>query len=257
MVYCKGTVPRLAGQVVLITGAAGDLGWAIAQQSLLEGASVALCDYAADLLDERGAPNDGRILRICCDISVEEQSRSAVEQVLERWGRLDALVNNAAVVTPVGKVGDLSLDHWRRAMDVNLTGAWLMSKWAINAMRCCAGGGVIINVASQLGSVVAPGRGAYGATKAGLIALTRAIAVDHADEGIRAVSLSPGAVLTSRITRHYGGEDGAIQALAHLYPAGRLGTAEEIARIAVFLMGSDAAFITGTDVRADGGYTAV
>ncbi|MFU1946866.1 SDR family oxidoreductase, partial [Bordetella avium] len=95
-----------------------------------------------------------------------------------------------------------------------------------------------------------------GASKAGLIALARAIAVDHAADGIRALSLSPGAVLTSRLVDRYGSAQAASAALAAKYPAGRLGTVEEIAQTAVFLISEAASFITGTDIRADGGYTA-
>ncbi|OZI71469.1 SDR family NAD(P)-dependent oxidoreductase [Bordetella genomosp. 12] len=246
----------LAEHVVVITGAAGDLGWGIARECLGAGARVALIDLDADALAPLGHAEDDRILRLQCDVADPMQTRAAVDAVLARWGRLDVLVNNAAVVTPGDKIGDLSATHWHQAMSINLTGAWLMSKWALAPMRR-AGRGVVINVASQLGSVAAAGRGAYGTSKAGLIALARAIAVDHADEGIRALSLSPGAVLTGRVLRRYGHADAARDALAPRYPVGRLGEVEEIARTALFLMGKDAAFITGTDVRVDGGYTAV
>ncbi len=117
--------------------------------------------------------------------------------------------------------------------------------------------GVILNMASQLGHVGAAGRGAYGASKAALIALTRAIAVDYAAHGIRAVSLSPGAVMTSRLLRRYGSSQEAVRVLAPRYPAGRLGTVDEVAEAALFLVGDGAAFMTGTDMLVDGGYTAV
>jgi NAD(P)-dependent dehydrogenase (short-subunit alcohol dehydrogenase family) len=179
-----------------------------------------------------------------------------VERTAAHWGAIHVLVNNAATVTPGNKIADLTLEQWRQALDVNLTGAWLMSRCAIPHMAR-AGSGVVLNIASQLGSVAAPGRGAYGASKAGLIALARAIAVDHAADGIRALSLSPGAVLTSRLVARYGSAQAAGAALAAKYPAGRLGTAEEIAQTAVFLISDAASFITGTDIRADGGYTAL
>lgn len=279
----------LADQVVIITGAAGDLGLGIARQCLDAGACVALCDLDTAGLNERIAALAGgtlattasppdehasrhtsphhdkeasitvslvhRILSISCDVSDAEQTRSAIEQTMAHWGRIDALVNNAAVVTPGAKIGDLEPAQWQQALDVNLTGAWLMSKWALAHMRA-ARRGVILNVASQLGSVGAPGRGAYGSSKAGMIALARAIAVDHADEGIRALSLSPGAVLTGRVLRRYGDAQAATQALAGHYLPGRLGTVEEISRTALFLLSEAASFITGTDIRADGGYTA-
>ncbi|RIQ35034.1 SDR family oxidoreductase [Bordetella avium] len=248
--------PLLDDKVVMVTGAAGGLGQAIAKHCLDAAARVALLDRDADMLAQGCrtlALAPSRILTLSCDITDADASRSAVEQIATHWGAIDALVNNAATVTPSAKVADLTPDQWRLALDVNLTGAWLMSKWAIRHMTR---GGVVLNIASQLGSVAAPGRGAYGASKAGLIALARAIAVDHAADGIRALSLSPGAVLTSRLVDRYGSAQAASAALAAKYPAGRLGTVEEIAQTAVFLISEAASFITGTDIRADGGYTA-
>ncbi|MDH1179597.1 SDR family oxidoreductase [Achromobacter mucicolens] len=250
--------PVLDGKIVIVTGAAGGLGQAIAKHCLIAGARVALLDRDEDMLAQCCRTLDvapSRILALRCDIADVSASRSAVERVATHWGAIDTLVNNAATVTPGVKVADLTPEQWRLALDVNLTGAWLMSKWAI-AHMARNGGGVVLNIASQLGSVAAPGRGAYGASKAGMIALARAIAVDHAADGVRALSLSPGAVLTSRLVDRYGGEHAASAALATKYPVGRLGTAEEIARTAVFLISEDASFITGTDIRADGGYTA-
>lgn len=251
--------PTLHGKTVIVTGAAGGLGQAIAASCLLAGAQVALLDRDADMLlrSRQSLPDaDSRTLALACDVADEAATRTAVEQIAAHWGGIYALVNNAAAVTPGCKVAELTPEQWRQALDVNLTGAWLMSKWAIPHMAR-AGSGVVLNIASQLGSVAAPGRGAYGASKAGLIALARAIAVDHAADGIRALSLSPGAVATSRLAARYGSAQAASDALAVKYPAGRLGTAEEVAQTAVFLISEAASFITGTDIRADGGYTAI
>lgn len=248
----------LKGKTVIVTGAAGGLGQAIVAHCLDAGARVALLDRDADLLAQCHptlATVQSRVLALSCDVTDADTTRAAVDQVAAHWGAIDALVNNAATVTPSAKVADLTPAQWRQALDVNLTGAWLMSKWAIPHM-VRAGGGVVLNIASQLGSVAAPGRGAYGASKAGLIALARAIAVDHAPDGIRSLSLSPGAVLTSRLVDRYGSAQAACAALAAKYPAGRLGTADEVARTVVFLLSEAASFITGTDIRADGGYTA-
>lgn len=246
----------LAGQVVVITGAAGDLGWAIAQACRAAGARVALCDHDAGALAERGVAGCADVLAFGFDLADAAAAEAAVGRVEAAWGRVDVLVNNAAVVTPGAKVCDLDLAQWRAALDINLTGAWLMSRAVLPGMRR-ARRGLVLNVASQLGSVAAPGRGAYGSSKAGLIALARAIAVDYADEGIRALSLSPGAVLTSRVLRRYGSAEAATEALAPRYPAGRLGDVDEVAQTALFLMSGAAGFITGTDLRVDGGYTAI
>lgn len=249
----------LCGKVVIVTGAAGGLGLAIAAHCLRAGASVALLDRDADVLEQclrTLSTTDDRVLTLACDVTDTDATQAAVDRVAAHWGAIHVLVNNAATVTPSSKVADLELGQWRHALDVNLTGAWLMSKWSIPHMMR-AGGGVILNIASQLGSVAAPGRGAYSASKAGLIALARAIAVDHAADGIRALSLSPGAVLTNRLIDRYGSAKAASTALVVKYPAGRLGTVDEVAQTAIFLISEPASFITGTDIRADGGYTAL
>ncbi|MFM8555528.1 MAG: SDR family NAD(P)-dependent oxidoreductase [Betaproteobacteria bacterium] len=246
---------RLDHRVVLITGAAGDLGHAIVTHCQAAGARVAALDQAGAALGKRYA-NRSDVLLVECDISDREQSRAAVEQVVAHFGALNALVNNAAVATRRNRVADIPLDDWDLAISVNLTGSFLMSRWAIPHL-IAAGGGVILNIASQLGHVTARAGAAYSASKAAVHSLTRTLAVDYAADNIRAVSLSPGAIMTSRLTDRYGDEAAVNAALAPLHPAGRLGRPEEIAETAVFLLSDGASFITGSDVLADGGYTAV
>ncbi|MBC7804393.1 MAG: SDR family oxidoreductase [Candidatus Parcubacteria bacterium] len=212
------------------------------------GATVALLDRNISTLKE--------FFAVECDIADPEQAREAVERIAKQLGALHILVNNAAADTPKKPVADLALEDWQRHFAVNVTGAFLLAKHAIPHMRR-AGGGVILNIASQLGSVTSPGGAAYSASKAALISLTRSIAVDHAADGIRAVSLSPGAIMTGRLTSRYGSEKAVSDALAGRHPIGRLGTPQEVAEAALFLAGSQASFFTGTDVVMDGGYTAV
>lgn len=249
---------RLRGRSALVTGASGDIGLAIARRFLAAGARVALLDLDRAALRAAAARLRAkrRVLPIVCDVADPAATRAAVRRVTKAWGGPHVLVNNAATVSASVAVGAAALEDWRRTLDVNLTGAWLLAKWCIPPMAA-AGGGVIINIASQLGQVGARGRGAYGVSKAGLIALARAIAVDHAAEGIRAVSLSPGAVMTSRLTRRYGSEKAVADALAKHYLRGRIGTPEEIAAAALFLASDEAAFVNGSDFLVDGGYTAV
>ena len=249
----------LQDRVIVITGAAGDLGAAMARRFLAAGARLALMDIDAALLRDRAAHEfaaQDRVFAQGLDITDADAARDALARVAEHFGAINALVNNAAVAVAKQPIGDMSPDEWRRAIDVNLTGAFLMSKFAIPHLRA-AGGGVVLNIASQLGHVAAIGSGTYGAAKAGLLALTRAIAVDHAADGIRAVSLSPGALMTVRLTNRYGSESAVTAALAARYPLGRIGTAEEAAEAAHFLISDAASFITGVDLLADGGYTAV
>ena len=251
--------PSLQDRVAIITGAAGDIGMAMAARFLAAGARLALMDRDGALLHQRAAAlgaGEDRVVTMECDVADEHQSRAKVDEVAACFGALHVLVNNAATVTDKHAIASLPVADWHRTLAVNLTGPFLMAKWAIPHLKA-AGGGVVLNIASQLGHVTAPGRGAYGATKAALHSLTRSIAVDHAADGIRAVSLSPGSVMTSRLTTRYGSEDAVNRELAGRHPIGRIGTPQEVAEAALFLVSDAASFITGTDLLADGGYTAI
>ncbi len=243
---------QLKDRVAIVTGAGGDIGMAIARRFHAAGARVILVDLkAVDAAEET-------MVSIACDVSDPSAVERTVGEIVDRFGGIDIVVNNAAAETPLGTVCDIPLDSWRRTLDVNLTGAFLLCKYAVPHLRAASGrrGGVILNIASQLGHVTTPGRAAYSASKAALLSLTRSLALDHAADGIRAVSLSPGAVLTGRVSRQAGGAEQAVAALAPLHPIGRIGMPEEIAATAVFLVSDGAAFITGSDVLVDGGYTA-
>lgn len=249
----------LQDRIAIITGAAGDLGFAMAMRFLEAGASVALIDISRGELQKRcdraGLPA-ARTAAIEADIASPESVDAAVGDAVRRFGALHILVNNAAVASERRPAAEIPVGQWRRALDVNLTGSWLMARAAIPHLRA-AGGGVILNISSQLGHVASAGGAEYSATKAALHSLTRSLAVDYAADRIRAVSLSPGAVMTSRLTKRYGDEPAVNAALAAKHPMGRIGTPEEIAETALFLVSDGASFITGSDVLADGGYTAV
>lgn len=251
---------RVRDKRAIVTGAAGDIGKAIMAAFLREGAQVVGIDLdgqglAAAVAEASAVAPERMGPPVVCDITVAAEVEKAVASAAAAMGGLDLLVNNAATVTPQASVVDIPLEAWDRALAVNLTGAMLLSRYAIPFMRA-AGGGVIINVASQLGQSARPGRAAYGATKAALIHLSRIMALDHAAEGIRVNSLSPGAILTSRVERRYGSREAAEKALAPLHPLGRLGTAAEIASAALYLASDESAFMTGADLRLDGGFAA-
>ncbi len=248
-----------SSRVAIVTGAAGDIGFGISEGLIKLGHRVVMADLSADRVRERaseaGLQSDS-FRALTLDVSQEESANAAIEFSIDEFGALDILVNNAATVTPSCPLAELSVDLWKLAFDVNVTGAWLMSKAAIAHMKPKKSG-VILNVSSQLGHVAAPGRGAYSSTKAALHALTRAITADYGDQGIRAVSISPGAILTTRLTSRYGSAEKVFEALGDKYPVGRLGTAEDVVATAMFLLSDGAAFINGTDTLVDGGYTAV
>jgi NAD(P)-dependent dehydrogenase (short-subunit alcohol dehydrogenase family) len=152
-------------------------------------------------------------------------------------------------------VATLPLADWNREISVSLTGAFLMSKFAVPAIAA-AGGGSIVHVASQFAHVAVAGSAAYCAAKAGLLNLARVMALDHAGEHIRVNTLSPGAVATHRLVDYHGSLAAAERELAPKHPIGRIGRPEEIAAAAAFLMSEDSSFMTGADLLVDGGYSA-
>jgi NAD(P)-dependent dehydrogenase (short-subunit alcohol dehydrogenase family) len=252
-------ISRTALRVVIVTGAAGDIGFDLSHQLVKNKYLVIMGDKNVVRLRERVA--DAKIDEQHCavielDVSQEASADAAVAYAISRYGRIDALVNNAATVTPTSPVGALSVDLWREAFNVNVTGTWLMCRATIPHMLH-PNSGVILNVASQLGHVAAEGRGAYSATKAALHSLTRSLTADYGKQGLRAVSISPGAVLTSRVTARYGSAEKTFEALGDKYPSGRIGTIQDITSVALFLLGDAASFINGTDTLVDGGYTAI
>ena len=243
---------RLAGKVALVTGAGAGIGLAIVRRFVEEGAQV----VAADIDPAKLARFAGPDVQPClCDVADAAAGRAAVTLALETYGALHVLVNGAATLTPDGTVVELDEADWREALEVNLTGCFLMAKAAVPAILK-SGGGSIVNIASQMGSVGSRNRAAYNASKAGVINLTRVMALDHAGQGIRVNALSPGAVLTDRLLKRLGSAQAAEAALVPLHPIGRLGRPEEIAAAALFLASDDASFMTGADLVVDGGYTA-
>jgi NAD(P)-dependent dehydrogenase (short-subunit alcohol dehydrogenase family) len=249
---------KLAGQTALITGGGGEIASAIAKRFAEEGAAVVVGDIRLEAAEATAASitgNGGSAAAVLLDVSDPQSCQDAVETAVARFGKLTTLVNVAAAVTPDGTVETLSLEDWNRAIAVNLTGPFLMSKFAVPKMRE-AGGGSIINIASQLGQIGVPKRSPYSTTKAALIRFTTCLACDHADDGIRVNSLSPGAIDTERSLRRFGTREVANKVRGPLYLLRRTGTVDEIASGTVFLASDESSFMTGADLLIDGGYLA-
>jgi NAD(P)-dependent dehydrogenase (short-subunit alcohol dehydrogenase family) len=248
----------LAGRVALVTGGGGEIGGAIARLFAAEGAALVVGDIrlpAAEAVAADIVGSGGRAVALALDVARADDAERAVRQAVETFGKLTTLVNVAAAVTPDGTVETLTLEDWTRALDVNLTGAFLMCKYAVPELRK-AGGGTIVNIASQLGQIGVPGRAPYSTSKAALIRFTQCVAGDHAKDNIRVNSLSPGGVDTQRVLRRFGSREAANRARGPGHLLGRTGGVEEIAAGALFLASEQSSFMTGADLLLDGGYLA-
>ena len=247
-------------RTALVTGATSGIGRA---------AALALGDAGWWVLaggrdPERGAEVAAELARrtggefAAADLTDDGAAQRLVDRAVDATGRLDLVVYSAGIHF-LANVEHTDPGDYDRLMATNLRGAVLLARAAVPAMRA-ADGGVIVNVSSEAGLVAVPGQVAYNVSKAGLLMLTRSIAVDHAADGIRAVSVCPGTTRTPLVER-------AIQAapdpeaherwLASSRPAGRLGVPEEIAAVIVFVASDQASFMTGSEIVVDGGYTAV
>ncbi|WP_457579723.1 SDR family NAD(P)-dependent oxidoreductase [Ensifer canadensis] len=254
---------EFAGKVALVTGTSG-IGLASAVRLATAGAQVLACgnDAAANqtfdqIAQERGLAMASRL----ADVSVEAEVAAAVAEVVSRHGGLDIVVN-AAAVHPFGTVLDTSFEIWNRCLSVNVGSIYLTGRFAIPEMSK-RGGGAIVNISSVQGHNCQQNVAAYVATKGAIHALTRAMALDHADARVRVNSVSPGSVRTpllSLAARTYGGEgvseEEAFARFGAAHPIGRIGEPEEVADLVAYLASDRAAFITGSDFRIDGGLTA-
>lgn len=238
---------RLAGLRAIVTGAARGIGRSIATRFVEEGARVATLDRQAEPASEAG-------LAFELDLRDPDAISGVMQTAITALDGLDILVNAAAALTPAAKAEELPLSAWTEALAVNLSAPLLTCGAAIPAMRD-DGGGAIVNIGSVFGRRPAPEAAAYCATKGGLAQLTRALAQDHASDGIRVNTLSPGAVRTERLTDLYGSMAEGEAALAPAHPVGRIADPAEIAEAALYLVSDQSRFVTGTDLVIDGGFS--
>lgn len=246
----------LDGAVALIAGGGGEIGGAIARRFASEGARIAVADIrpaAAEKVAADIGKTNGDAIAIAADVSEWAHAERAIGETVRRFGSLTTLVNVAAAVTPDGTVETLTLDEWNRAFAVNLTAVFLTCKFAVPELRR-AGGGTIVNIASQLGHIGVPRRAPYSTSKAALIQFTKCLAVDHASDGIRANVVSPGAIDTARVLRRFKSREEANAARGRFNLMGRTGTPDEVADAALFLASRQSSFMTGAELVLDGGY---
>ncbi|MFT4249602.1 MAG: SDR family oxidoreductase [Pseudomonas sp.] len=236
---------RLAGKSIIVTGAASGIGAATARLFADAGAQVAGLDRNAP------ADADSRVDYHRTDITDPVAVAAAIDAVLERRGRIDALVNNAGADV---FSDPLQLDDtdWQRCIELNLKGAWNLCKAVLPAMLAQQAGS-IVNIASVHGHRIIPHSFPYPVAKHGLIGLTKSLGIEYAAHGIRVNSISPGLILVPRVEAWFEREPGAREHQTALLPPKRIGTPEEVAYTALFLASDEARFINATDILIDGG----
>jgi meso-butanediol dehydrogenase / (S,S)-butanediol dehydrogenase / diacetyl reductase len=251
---------KLAGKVALVTGAGSGIGQAIALLFAAEGAQVGVADFSeaggnATVAQIRAAGGDAEFFRV--DVSRSAEVKATVDGVLQRWGQLDILCNNAGIGV-AATVVETAEEDWDRTLAVDLKGVFLGCKYAIPPM-IAHGGGVIVNTASVAGQVGVLNRAAYCAAKAGVVGLTKSVAVDYVGQNIRINAICPGTVDSPWIQKILSAQPDPVaerQRMVERQPMGRMGEPAEIARAALYLACDDSAFVTGTALVIDGGLTA-
>lgn len=251
---------RLAGKTALITGGGTGIGRGCALLFAREGARVAVAGRRAEPLSALAAEiynAGGEALAVQCDVTDVDQAERAVRLTVDRFGRLDVVVNSAGALA-IGTAEETSEAHWDRMIAVNLKGTFLVSRAALAELRK-SGGGSIINIGSVLSLVGMKQRAAYAASKGGVTQLSKAMALDHAHEGIRVNCICP-AIVETELIRELFAQHTDPEALRRKrieqIPLGRLGRPEDVAQMALFLASEESSWLTGAALPLDGGLTA-
>ena len=244
---------RLSGKVAIVTGGGSGIGKAIAQAFVREGAKVVIAGRNGEKLDRAAAEIAGECLAISADVSSASSVEKLVAATLDRYKKVSILVNNAAVLLP-GTAESLSEEAFDQTFAINVRGLWMLSRAVLPHMRA-EGGGSIVNVGSVLSMVGARNRVAYSASKGAVMAMTKAMALDHAAENIRVNCIAPGIIETEMVARFSTDENARKQRVA-MHPMGRFGQPEDVASAAVYLASDESRWTTGTVLTIDGGYTA-
>ena len=245
----------LEDKVAMVTGAGSGIGAAMARRFAEEGAKVVVADVneeAARDVASKIKKSGGIALAVQQDVGDPESVEKSVNLAVEKLGRLDVAVNNAGITGDLAPTADYSLEGWDKVIGVNLSGVFYGMKHQIPAMLR-SGGGSIVNIASILGSVGARDSAGYNAAKHGVVGLTKTAALEYSKDGVRVNAIGPGYIDTPLLEAL---DDEVYDGLVDLHPIGRLGKAEEVAELALFLASDRACFVNGSYHVVDGGYTA-
>jgi NAD(P)-dependent dehydrogenase (short-subunit alcohol dehydrogenase family) len=247
---------RLKNKVAFITGGGSGIGRAACLLFAREGAKVVIADYVTEGGNEtvrQIKAAGGEALFTQADVSKSADVQHMIATTVKTYGRVDVLFNNAGIEGPSAKIANYKEEDWDRVIAIDLTAVYLGMKYVIPEMLK-QGGGVIISTASVAGLVGFPGSGAYAAAKAGVINMTRLVALEYADKNIRVNCICPGIIETPMVDRVMGNRprEGVVKA----EPIGRLGKPEDIANAALFLASDESSFATGAPFIIDGGYVA-
>ena len=248
---------RLDGKVALISGGSRGMGAFEAELFVQEGAKVVICDVRddeGDALAKKIVDRGGEAAFVHLDVTSESDGAAAVREAVERYGKLDVLVNNAGV-SARGSIEETSPDDWDRVMDINAKGVFLGTRSAIPEMRK-AGGGSIINISSQLGLVgMGESSPQYQASKGAVRIFSKSAAIQYAHEGIRVNSVHPGPIITP-MTEARRSDEVVRQRMISRIPLGRYGESEDVAYGVLYLASDESSFVTGSELVIDGGWTA-
>ncbi|WP_417600439.1 SDR family NAD(P)-dependent oxidoreductase [Owenweeksia hongkongensis] len=247
---------QLENKVALVTGAGSGIGKAVATLYAKEGAKVIVNDINEEngqLVVDQIKSDGGEAFFIGGDVSKEEDVQNLIKNTVEKYGQLDIACNNAGIGGEQNLTGQYSVDSWNKVVAINLNGVFLNCKYQLEQMEK-NGGGVIVNMASIHGIAAAPMSSAYTTTKHAVVGLTKNIGVEYAQKNIRCNAVGPGYIDTPLLSM---ASPEMLEALKAKHPMNRLGKAEEVAELVLFLSSEKSSFITGGYYLIDGGYTAV
>ncbi len=246
----------LEKKVAAVTGGGSGIGRSVALLYAENGARVCVSDIDGEggkktvqQIEEAG----GEAFFFKADAGKAEDNRKMVEATVEKYGALHIACNNAGVTGPQALIGECSVEEWDRALRINLSGVFYGMRYQIPEMLK-AGAGVIVNMSSVLGKVAFEGSSAYVASKHGLLGLTKTAALEYSGQGIRTVAVGPGFIQTPMISNNLSEDE--VEMVRQMHPIGRLGKAEEVAELVLWLSSDKASFVSGAYIPVDGGYLA-